>query len=82
MSRGYISNEYTVWCGVCQNWEREAISKRLAIKRWHAAGWRKTRKTGWTCPSCLFKQIAQRLEAAEARVSAVVENGNIPPEEE
>ena len=83
MSRGCISNEYTVWCGVCQNWEREATSsKRLAIKRWHVAGWRKTSKAGWACPSCLFNQIAQRLEAAEAQVNTAVENGNIPPEEE
>lgn len=49
---GYISKQYTVWCGVCGNWDQISVNlKKRAIKKWKHAGWKKT-KNGWVCPKC------------------------------
>ncbi|NWL87572.1 hypothetical protein DMN77_08135 [Paenibacillus sp. 79R4] len=53
---GYISSEFTVWCGKCSKWEQvSTISKTFAAKEFTKSGWRKTKEHGWVCPSCKKK---------------------------
>jgi hypothetical protein len=55
--RGYISRQYTVWCGECGHWKKvdSALKKRAEyISR--KAGWKNTSANGWTCPKCLEKK--------------------------
>ncbi len=58
--RGYISREYTAWCGVldeegihCPNWEQTGtcFNKSQAIRKFKRRGWKNTRKYGWVCPA-------------------------------
>ncbi len=52
---GYISKEFTFWCGMpeCVNWEQYGFSsKGHAIIFAKSIGWRKTKKFGWVCPKC------------------------------
>jgi hypothetical protein len=52
--RGYISKQYTAWCGECGNWEQvDEELKSAALKRFVKRGWRQTKENGWTCPKCL-----------------------------
>jgi len=52
--KGYISNEYTFWCGSCGEWDQIAArNKHEAIRTMKVGGWRNTRKQGWVCPKCL-----------------------------
>lgn len=51
MSKGAITTEKVVWCGVCAHWDRQpAAADRVA--KWRRAGWRRTEKHGWVCPTC------------------------------
>lgn len=53
---GYISKEYTVWCGKCCKWEQQStVRKVLAEKQFRKNGWRKMQELGWVCPECLTK---------------------------
>lgn len=55
---GYISTEYTAWCGddVCCEWTQEsAFSKSDFIKQIRKAGWKRFGKR-WLCPDCCNKQ--------------------------
>lgn len=55
---GYITTEYTVWCGYepCAEWNQDAMarSKTDAIRKWKLAGWKKI-KGCWYCPKCVEK---------------------------
>lgn len=50
--RGYVSTEWTFWCGLCEHWEQEAVSatKRDAISGAKRHGWRLTKAAGWVYP--------------------------------
>lgn len=51
--KGYISPEYTFWCGVCGQWERyHDRTKKLAKVSAREDGWSATKKQGWVCPAC------------------------------
>jgi hypothetical protein len=52
--RGYISRQYTAWCGGCGNWEQvDEELKSAALKRLVKRGWRQTKENGWVCPRCM-----------------------------
>jgi hypothetical protein len=50
-TRGSISTEYTVWCGLCAEWEQFAClrSKAQAAAEARREGWRHTKENGWIC---------------------------------
>lgn len=51
VGKGYISNEFTFWCGTCA---------------YYAHGWRKTAKHGWRCARCSHKAgVPNVAQAAE-----------------
>jgi len=53
MAKGTIKTEYTVWCGICGNWDRlSGGSKAQMVRAWKENGWRLTRLRGWLCASC------------------------------
>jgi hypothetical protein len=52
--KGYISRQYTAWCGVCGNWEQvDELKVAHAMKRFRKMGWSCTKENGWTCPKCV-----------------------------
>lgn len=53
LPKGYMSTEFTVWCGVCVEWETIPQGTRTrAGKEAKRVGWTYTRKHGWCCPKC------------------------------
>lgn len=51
--KGYISMEFTVWCGNCSQWESWPLSKGVIKSRAAKAhGWRFHKATGWLCQDC------------------------------
>ena len=51
--RGWISTEFTFWCGCCDRWEQfAAVHKTEASGFARGCGWRYTRAKGWLCPRC------------------------------
>jgi len=50
--KGYISIEYTVWCGECGNWDQISGKKKYAKRQWKIDGWKLTRDYGWLCSNC------------------------------
>lgn len=60
MGNGTITNEYTVWCGNCNEWQQESVrNKTFAIRLFKSYGW-KIRKGKWFCRECL------RMETKES----------------
>lgn len=54
--KGYITREYTVWCGRCEEWYQDtARSIKEVQPKFIQMGWSKTRKHGWLCPECSEK---------------------------
>lgn len=52
--KGFISKEYTIWCGNCAEWWQKSIeTKKLMIKIVKKAGWKFKNKLGWICPNCV-----------------------------
>lgn len=50
---GYISTEFTVWCGKCGHWNQISGRKTVAIKEWKRMGWKRFKAPiGWVCPTC------------------------------
>jgi hypothetical protein len=54
MGSGKITTEFTVWCGKCEVWWQESMSRNKTefaeyIQKY---GWRKTKEYGWVCPDC------------------------------
>lgn len=48
---GWISTEFTAWCGVCGgNAQISAANKNAAKREFRAMGWKDTRLYGWVCP--------------------------------
>jgi hypothetical protein len=67
-ARGRMSVQYTVWCGVCEDWEYtfdEPTPTKFAVK----IGWRYTKARGWVCPKCIstFKG-AKKHEKVESGI--------------
>jgi len=55
MGIGYISKEYTFWCGneECGEWEQfSGNNKKDTIEFARKHGWRNTTLYGWICPKC------------------------------
>lgn len=55
-TKGEITREHTVWCGLCVCWMQRAVRTKTAMA--HCArklGWVFTRKNGWVCPICKEK---------------------------
>lgn len=67
VGKGYISNEFTFWCGTCAYWAQFASGTRAhAITNAYAHGWRKTAKHGWRCARCSHKAgVPNVAQAAE-----------------
>lgn len=48
--KGYISRQFTVWCGLCHEWFQESCNTQAqAIKYFKRRGWRLTKANGWIC---------------------------------
>lgn len=58
--RGHISTEFTVWCGLCDEWLQEsAPTKTVATKLFKARGWKNTKANGWVCNGHMGAQKTQ-----------------------
>lgn len=57
MGRG-ITREYTVWCDVCVDWDRESLALTLkgAVEKWKRKGWKRSKAGRWLCPDCIEKR--------------------------
>lgn len=53
--KGYISRQYTVWCGVCGQWDQRdnARDKAHMAKLARRSGWSFSKEHGWRCPNCV-----------------------------
>ena len=52
-TRGDITIQHTIWCGICSTWEQAMARTRASMARIaRQAGWKNTRKHGWLCPAC------------------------------
>lgn len=58
--KGYISNEYTVTCGICSDWYMEAYAKNInhSKKLFKFQGWIQHKQYGWLCPECKLKRLS------------------------
>lgn len=55
--KGYISVEYTFWCGGCDKWVRFASNrKKYAQGMARKSGWSSTTRDGWLCPMCSMER--------------------------
>jgi hypothetical protein len=52
-TKGGITTEKTVWCGICNQWEQAGAGGH--VKRFKHEGWRRSKKYGWLCPVCAPK---------------------------
>lgn len=63
-SKGYISREFTVWCGGCIEWRQEGAARQaLAAKAFRKSGWKLTEQKGWLCPICVENGPRNEREA-------------------
>jgi len=49
---GFMSQQWTVWCGDCPEWDQLGGPKKGCEKAYKAAGWVNDRHRGWLCPKC------------------------------
>jgi uncharacterized protein YlaI len=50
---GYISKQYTVWCGICGEWEYvDGNNLTQAGKNARKKEWKYTPVHGWVCQQC------------------------------
>lgn len=48
--KGYISRQFTVWCGLCHEWYQESCrTQAQAIAEFKRLGWKNTKEHGWVC---------------------------------
>jgi hypothetical protein len=54
--KGYISKQFTVWCGLCNKWDQASAPRnKVFVAEIKAAGWRSYSHFGWVCPACRTK---------------------------
>ena len=51
MAQGTMTQQWTVWCNDCQQWDTVSGSKGECSKNFKEAGWKKI-KGVWYCPDC------------------------------
>lgn len=51
MSAGTMTQQWTVWCCDCTDWEQVGGSKKSASNEFKKMGWVRVRSV-WLCPAC------------------------------
>ena len=77
MTKGQISRETTVWCGLCSLWNTKPGTGNSSW--WRREGWRMTREHGWVCPGCRDKLKAGWVPADD---HPLLEDGSDDPSED
>ncbi|MCY7487923.1 hypothetical protein [Paenibacillus alvei] len=54
---GWISTEFTVWCGKCHSCHQESTPNKIeAVEKFKRHGWKLKKAYGWTCPNCVSEE--------------------------
>ncbi|ASS66239.1 hypothetical protein [Paenibacillus sp. RUD330] len=63
--KGWISRDFTVWCGGCTEWQQVSTRRETdAAKEFRVHGWKLTKHRGWLCPNCMKNGPRNVKEAA------------------
>lgn len=52
---GYMTQQWTAWCGGCMTWDMVGGTRAQSIKELRRCGWENNRQSGWLCPVCVKK---------------------------
>lgn len=55
---GFISQQHTIWCGICPEWDQLSGAKKDCLRAWLMAGWERNKTAGYICPKCKEKSCA------------------------
>jgi hypothetical protein len=66
-TRDQIVFEWHIICGDCDCWEflDNEKSKKKFLTAMRKLGWEKTKKFGWTCPSCIKRNSNRARDFAK-----------------